>query len=247
MHRWLTKMFNAGIPLRALGRAFVFAWLAVATSSPVSGAGLSDFPSPGISAAHVRHFEITKGKVRVQGTSNLDDWQVESVSVQGFLELGPTFPPEPPRKAAPGPVDARARLELNASSLKSVEKDGKPFSNKMDQIMYEKLRASAHPKIVYRLQSLVLKEASESADAPFLLESTGELLVGGVTNQIAIPLKLWSTDNKNLKLTGNTSLRMTDFHIEPPSPKIALGFINTGNEVKLTFECALTEKETSHE
>ena len=72
-------------------------------------------------------------------------------------------------------------------------------------------------------------------------------MVGGVTNQIAVPLKLWSTDSKSLKLTGSTSLRMTDFHIEPPAPKIALGFINTGNEVKLTFECALTEKETSHE
>ena len=39
-------------------------------------------------------------------------------------------------------------------------------------------------------------------------------------------------DNK-LKVTGNTKLKMTDFKVEPPSPKIALGLIKTGDEVKL--------------
>jgi hypothetical protein len=245
MHHWLADSFNARKHSPALWRAFAFSFLAIAAFSQTALAQTSLRPAkPGV---QMTHFEITKGKIRVQGTSNLDDWQVESSSLQGFLELGPALPVDLSRKATPGPVDASADIELRALSLKSVEKDGKPFSNKMDEIMYDKLRAPAHPKIVYQLQALVLKEVPENADAPFLLESKGELLVGGVTNRIAVPIKLWTTDSKHFKLSGSTSLRMTDFHIEPPSPKIALGFINTGNEVKLTFECALAEKETIHE
>jgi len=247
MHRWLVDT-PAERNVCALWPVFALGFLTAATPFQMLAADLPDTPAnEPKAAAQMRHFEIIKGKVRVQGSSNLDDWQVESVSIQGVLDLGSGFPPQPTQKAASGPIAARARIELSALSLKSVEKDGKPFSNKMDEIMYEKLRAPAHPKIVYRLQRLLLKEASENAEAPFLLESAGELLVAGITNQITVPIKLWNMENNRLKLSGSTSLRMTDFRIEPPSPKIALGFINTDNDVKLSFECVLAEKEGSHE
>ena len=43
-------------------------------------------------------------------------------------------------------------------------------------------------------------------------------------------------DDKKLKVAGATKLKMTDFKIDPPAPKIALGAIKTGDDVKLTFE-----------
>src|SRR5258708_29018686 len=194
-----------------------------------------------------QHFEITKARVRVEGTSNIDNWQVESSSLQGFLELGLEFAFQRNLKANPGPIEARARIELGVFSLKSVEKDGKPFSNKMDEIMYEKLLAEAHPRIVYRLKSLVLREAAQDEEAPFLLESTGDFSIAGITNQVSLPVKLWSLDNKHLRISGSTSVRMTDFGIKPPALKIALGAIKTEDEVKIAFECVLLERESFHE
>ena len=45
------------------------------------------------------------------------------------------FPIEPGQEAKPGKVDAKARLFVTVRSLKSVEKDGKPYSDAMDDIM----------------------------------------------------------------------------------------------------------------
>jgi hypothetical protein len=35
---------------------------------------------------------------------------------------------------------------------------------------------------------------------------------------------------------------MTDFKIDPPAPKVALGLIKTGDEVKLFFEWIVVQK-----
>jgi hypothetical protein len=41
-------------------------------------------------------------------------------------------------------------------------------------------------------------------------------------------------------------VRMTDFRIEPPAPKIALGVVKTGDEVKLSFEWVVAEAGRTH-
>jgi hypothetical protein len=38
---------------------------------------------------------------------------------------------------------------------------------------------------------------------------------------------------------------MTDFKIDPPAPKIALGMIKTGDDVKLIFEWMVAQKPAS--
>jgi hypothetical protein len=43
-------------------------------------------------------------------------------------------------------------------------------------------------------------------------------------------------DDKKLKVSGKTKVKMTDFKIEPPAPKIALGAIKTADDVTLTFD-----------
>ena len=126
--------------------------------------------------------------------------------------------------------------------LKSVEKDGKPFSNKMDEIMYAKLNAPTHPRILYRLLTMRLR-AGAQPNVPYLFETQGELVVGGVTNVISMPINVLPLEGNRLKISGTASILMTDFHIEPPAPKIALGLIKTGNEVKLAFDWLLVQKE----
>ena len=80
-------------------------------------------------------------RVRIEGTSNIiHDWQVESPFIGGFLEVGPGFPVEPGQTLEPGPVQAQAEVFIPVRSLKSVEKDGRPYSDRMDEIMYESLR-----------------------------------------------------------------------------------------------------------
>ncbi len=44
-----------------------------------------------------------------------------------------------------------------------------------------------------------------------------------------------------LRLSGSVGVKMTDFRIEPPSPKI-VDFITTGDEVTLRFDWLVQRK-----
>ena len=77
-----------------------------------------------------------------------------------------------------------------------------------------------------------MKETPKSANGPFNFDSTGELTVSGVTNKVAFPVTM-TRDDKTLKTTGATSVKMTSFGIEPPG---LIVLIHTGDDVKLTFD-----------
>src|ERR1035441_4607821 len=183
-------------------------------------------------------------KMRIEGTSNIHDWQVESPFIAGLLEVGPNFPMEPGQAVTPGKVEAKAEVFITVRSLKSLEKDGKPYSDKMDEVMWEHMKETENKKIVFHLSELTLKEAATAKDAPYVFEAKGNLAVAGVTNKITMMVNVLPLGEKKLKITGTTNLKMTDYKIEPPAPKIALGMIKTGDDVKLIFEWRLSPPKT---
>lgn len=185
-----------------------------------------------------KFFARAGSKLRMEGTSNIHDWQVESSLIGGYIEVGPKFPIEPGQAAEPGKYDAKAEPFVMVRSLKSIEKDGKPYSDRMDEVMYEHLKAQGDPRarITYKLTELTLKEPAKSKDAPYVFEAKGDLSVGGVSKPVTMPVNILPLGDKKLKITGNATVKMTDFNIQPPAPKIALGMIKTGDDVKISFE-----------
>jgi len=216
--------------------------LAAALVGLVFSHTLSDAaPAPAAGGQKVR-FVPSKGRVRVEGTSNLDDWQVETRVMEGLLEITPEFL-HPGQRSSLSPGAARVEIVIEVRALKSIEKDGKPFSNKMDDIMYETLKARDHANIRYRLDHLVLKHAGKGPDAANEYDARGHLTVAGVTNEISMPISVSAVGASQLRIWGNATLKMTDFQVDPPSPKIALGLIKTGDEVKLTFDWVWTRRD----
>ena len=102
--------------------------------------------------------------------------------------------------------------------------------------MYEHLKINESPRITFHLTELTLKEPAKSKDAPYAFEAKGELAVAGVTNSITLPVKILPLGEKKLKISGNTTVKMSSFKVEPPAPKLALGMIKTGDEVKIIFD-----------
>jgi polyisoprenoid-binding protein YceI len=184
-------------------------------------------------------------KMRMEGTSNIHDWQVESPLILGYLEVGPNFPVEPGQAATPGKVDVKAEASVTVRSLKSIEKDGKPYSDRMDEVMDEKLKMTEFPKIVFHLSELTLKEPARSKDAAYIFDAKGDLAIAGVTNSISMPINVLPLPDKKIKVSGTVTIKMTDFKIEPPAPKIALGAIKTGDDVKLIFDWMLGPQKTA--
>jgi polyisoprenoid-binding protein YceI len=172
-------------------------------------------------------------KIRMEGTSNIHDWQVEGNIIGGNVEVGSDFPLDP-TKAKPGKVDVKATVSIPVRSMKSIEKDGRPYNAKMDDIMYEKLLEPANKVIKFVLAELVVKEAGKAATDPVVFEARGDLAVAGKTKSITMPVKMTVLPEDKLKFSGSVALKMTDFGITPPEP-LGLG-IKTGDDVKLIFD-----------
>ena len=131
-------------------------------------------------------------------------------------------------------MEAKLDVFIPVRSLKSME-GGKPYNNKMDDIMYEKLKEAEHKRITYKLTELTVKEAAKSASDPILLESAGDLTVAGVTKKVTMPVQM-KIEGNILRFSAKTTAKMSDFQVEPPAPAIMGGLIKTGDEIKLSID-----------
>jgi polyisoprenoid-binding protein YceI len=181
-------------------------------------------------------------KLRMEGTSNIHDWQCESPLILGSLQVSDNFPVEPGQAVNPAKVDVKGEAYVRVVSLKSKNKDGTPYEDKMDEVMWEHLKAQANPQITFRPTDLVLKEAPKSKDDPYVFDAKGELTVAGTTNAISMPINVvpMGDKDKKIKITGTVPLKMTDYKVEPPSPKFLP--IHTGDEVKIIFTWMVAPK-----
>ena len=184
-----------------------------------------------------RLFAKSGSRVRIEGTSNTHDWQVEGSVIGGSLAIGSGFPMDSGQALQAGPVQAQAEVFIPVRSLRSIEKDGRPYSTAMDEIMYESLRAEQNPRIRYRLFEMSLTGATNHNEVPqYEFDARGELVVAGITNEITMPVFVLPLGGGKLKISGGISVKMTSFQIDPPAPRIALGLIKTGDDVNLLFE-----------
>ena len=186
-------------------------------------------------------------KMRIEGTANIlhPTWQIESPIIGGMIEVGPGFPTEPGQAATPGKIEASGKVFISVRSLKSVESDGKPFSDRMDEVTYEHLKETQFRTINYKLTELTLKEVPKAKDAPYVFDSTGELSIAGVTKTIKMPVNILlvvDAKGKGLEITGNIAVKMTDYKVEPVDKNLVVGHIKTGDEVKLVFKWLLVQR-----
>jgi len=170
------------------------------------------------------------GQVKVEGTSTLHDWSVESKLIGGYIEIDSSFNLDKPQ---PGKVNARVAVLIPVRQLKSDK-------TAMDTVMYDSMKEKDHRRIDYRLTEMSLKEAPKASDAPFVFDTKGELIVAGVTNKVQIPVTMVRVGADKLKFTGSIPVKMTSFGIQPPTK---LGVFSTGDDVKLSFEWLTAKKE----
>jgi hypothetical protein len=113
----------------------------------------------------------------------------------------------------------------------------------MDEIMHDALKVKDHPQINYVLKEMKLKDPARKAGSPLEFDTKGDLTVAGKTQSIDMVVSMQMMEGGKVKTTGTKTVKMTDFGISPPSPKVALGFIKTADDVKITFEWVTAKKE----
>lgn len=165
--------------------------------------------------ASAEKFLGTKGSVvRVEGTSTLHAWKMESPSIQGQIQA-----PTPDNWNAP----AKAVVTIPVTSIKSEHA-------KMDKLMAEALKAKAHPEIRFEMTAATPRNADGNA---FVLETRGKLTIAGVTRDVAFDVQGSHNADGRYTLVGQAPIRMSEYGIKPPTAM--MGTIKTGDDVKVTF------------
>jgi len=175
-------------------------------------------------------------KMRIEGTSTVHDWQVESKIIGGSIEVGPNFPTTAGQEVKPEKIDVRGAAVIRVRSLQSVEKNGSHYSDTMDETMWRKLKMNETTNIYYYPGELSLKEAPKSKDAPYVFDAKGDVVVAGVTNNVTMPVNVLPMADGKVKISGTLNTKFSAFAIEPvyliPGGKT----FKTADEVKLIFD-----------
>jgi polyisoprenoid-binding protein YceI len=175
----------------------------------------------------------TGSKVKMEGTSTIHDWTVESPNIDGFIEADGNFL----ESALKDPKAARLSVQafIPVSTLKS-------YAESMDAVMQEHLNMAEYPRIEYRLIELKPTPAAGTA-GPLKFDAVGALTVSGTTRTITMRVTVERMDKTRIKITGSTPLKMTDFDVKPPAPRIlGMPVIKTGNDIKISFEWLVAQK-----
>lgn len=155
-----------------------------------------------------------KPELKVIGGSTLHDWEMVATAASGKAELtidGQNI------KAIP-----MAEVTMKATALKS----GK---GQMDELAYKALKADKNPNIHFKLTSYKNLGGNKAS-------VTGNLTIAGTTKPITFQV-LYLVKGEAVKIEGDTSFKMTDFNMTPPTA--VFGTIKTEDKVKVSFKMNL--------
>ena len=185
-------------------------------------------------AETITYIAVPRGSImKLDGTSTMHDWSVESQLIGGRMELDSNFPLDPGQEP---PKELKVTPKVDVSILVRQLKSGKSL---MDTVMHNAMNVETHPTIKYAL--LEMKPKGKT-DKGLQFATKGTITCNGVTRTNEFDVVMTKVDDKKLKVSGSTKVKMTDFKIDPPAPKIALGAIKTGDDVKITFEWLTQQK-----
>jgi polyisoprenoid-binding protein YceI len=175
----------------------------------------------------------TGSNVKMEGTSTIHDWTVESPSIGGFIEADSNFPESALKDSTAAKPSVQVFIPVD--TLKS-------YAQAMDEVMQDHLNMADHPRIEYRLTELKPKSAAGTA-GPLKFDAVGALTVSGTTQTITMPVTIERMDKTKLKIVGSIPLKMTDFDVVPPAPRIlGMPVIKTGDDIKISFEWLVVQK-----
>ena len=177
----------------------------------------------------------------VEGTSTVHHWAVRGHMIQGYVIFHEGEPSglwatsdSVPRRLTPA-----VHVEIPVASLKSGTRG-------MDKKMSVALKAQSHPMITYQLESAEVtsrQTAQEnSSQGPLTIETQGTLTVAGMERPVRIPMQIRRLSKDRLEVSGKTSLRMTDFGIDPPTAM--LGVLRTDDTVQVHWTWVLVLSQT---
>jgi polyisoprenoid-binding protein YceI len=158
----------------------------------------------------------TESELKIEGTSSLHDWVIEAEKLKGTATI---------TKEESKIVNIeQLNFQVEVKGLKSGKKG-------MDDNTYKALKADQHANITYQFEKILSNtQTSEGVK----LSTQGKLTIAGTTK--TIKMDVLAKDLNAFKFKGQTTFKMSDYGIEPPTA--VFGTIKTGDEVTIKFNVA---------
>lgn len=169
-----------------------------------------------ISVAQTYNLNNATSSLRIDGTSNLHDWDIQAKNQKGTLTV----------TLDNGKVTEIQ--ELHFSVLTESLKSGK---SGMDKNTYKALNAKKYKDITFKLTNVKSLDCGSSSNCKVTV--TGNLTIAGTTKRMDISFDLRASGN-TITLTGNKKFNMTDFNVDPPTAMF--GTVTTGDAVEVVFK-----------
>ena len=159
---------------------------------------------------------LAESKLKVLGTSNLHDWEIDAKAMSG-----------------------KSAMTIDAGNLKTIKsldfaveveqlKSGK---SGMDSNTFKALNSKTYKTINYKLVSVT--KITETSNGNFTVETQGDLTVSGVTKRINQTFSV-KIIGKKAVFSGKTKIDMTVYGVKPPTA--LMGTIKTGKDVIVDFK-----------
>jgi len=207
--------------VQALKSFTLFFFLAAATLSAgrVYSQQLSYFPSE-------------ESKLWIEGRSNVNEFECEANKYSGEATI---YDEQEEDSAFVQSVQERLSLQVD------IRVDGfECGKNKMNRDLRDALKSDNFPEITFLFDSAELIEMPKHPNDPFLVDVKGSLTVAGETRDIHFETRAYYLDIDKVRAIGNTTIRMSDFNVEPPTA--LLGLIQADDELTVKFDLIATER-----
>src|SRR5690606_9017466 len=159
--------------------------------------------------------------IKIAGTSTMHDWEMETPKVTGKAGFI---------------LDGNEITGIKFLDVTIPSESLKSGKGAMDKNAYKALKTDDHKEIGFILNKV--SKIEKSGDK-FILTAEGRLTIAGTTKNVQLLTTVLPKGNGDIQCTGETSLKMTDFGVEPPS--FMFGSVKTGDQLEIAFDVSFTK------
>ncbi|WP_424493068.1 YceI family protein [Salinimicrobium sp. GXAS 041] len=171
-----------------------------------------------IQTAFAQNFNInrTASELKIEGTSNIHDWEIEAEEFQGNINVE---------------IQDGQLVKVNELNFAVVAESLKSGKRGMDKNTYKALKTDDNQRITFQLSKI--NDIDCTTNNKCKVSTSGYLTIAGTKKPVDIIFDATVNQDK-IVLSGNKNINMTHFNVEPPTAMF--GTITTGDEVKINFK-----------
>jgi polyisoprenoid-binding protein YceI len=183
-----------------------------------------------VSAQYVTYVPEEISKLWIEGRSNVNEFECQANQYFGEATLFDD----------PGPVEFSQSTQERVFMVVEIRVDGFECGrSRMNRDLQDALRSKDFPEITFLFDSADMIGFPETNDGAFEINVKGTLTVAGNTRDIQFITRAYYLEPARVRAIGKTTIRMSDFDVEPPTA--LMGLVKADDELTVSFDLLARE------